>query len=79
MKLRVTPEQGMVRLSDLIIHHPEMTSFADLLVLIAQAASDGARFLNYDVKPDFGDTPRRWEMAVENAFTLGPRYLGERT
>lgn len=77
MKQRVVPVDGMVALSDLIIRHPEVTSFEELLVVVAMAASDGARFLNYDIKPDFRDTPRRWEMKVENAFALGPRYLGD--
>ena len=67
----------MVMLSDLIIYHPEVTSFEELLVVVAMAAKDGARFLNYDVKPDYRDTPRRWELQVENAFMLGPRYVGE--
>jgi hypothetical protein len=46
-------------------------------VVVAMAAKDGARFLKYDIKPDYKDTPRRWEFQIENAFTLGPRYLGE--
>jgi len=77
MKQRVVPDQGMVSISDLIIHHPEVTSFEELLVVVAMAASDGARFLNYDIKPDYRDTPRRWEAAIEKVFSLGPRYLGD--
>lgn len=77
MKQRVVPDQGMVNVSDLIIHHPEVTSFDQLLVVVAMAATDGARFLNYDIKPDYRDTPRRWEAAVERAFSLGARYLGD--
>lgn len=78
MSQRVEPQQGMVSLSDLIIYHPEVTSFEEMLVVVAMAAKDGARFLRYDIKPDYRDTPRHWELKVENAFTLGPRYLGER-
>jgi len=78
MSQRVEPQQGMVSVSDLIIKHPEVTSFDELLVVVAMAAKDGARFLNYDIKPDYRDTPKRWELMLENAFTLGPRYLGER-
>jgi hypothetical protein len=77
MKQRVTPVQGMVSVSDLIIYHPEVSSFEELLVVVAMAATDGARFLDYDIKPDFRDTPRRWEAAVEKAFVLGARYLGD--
>ncbi len=77
MSQRVEPEQGMVSVSDLIIRHPEVTSFDELLVVVAMAAKDGARFLNYDIKPDYRDTPKRWELQMEKAFSLGPRYLGE--
>ncbi|MEQ1695679.1 MAG: sulfur relay protein DsrC [Hyphomicrobiaceae bacterium] len=78
MSQRVEPVHGMVAVSDLIIKHPEVATFDELLVIVAMAAKDGARFLNYDIKPDYRDTPKRWEMLLENAFNLGPRYLGER-
>ncbi len=72
-------QPGMVNLSDLIIYNPEVKSFAELLVVVARAAADGARFLNSDVKPDYGDTPRKWQTDVERVFTLGARYLGDRS
>ena len=78
MKQRVEPDQGLVRLSDLIIRHPEVTSFDELLVVVAMAACDGVRFLQYDIKPDYRDTPKRWEAQMERAFSMGARYLGER-
>jgi len=78
MKQRVVPVEGLVRLSDLIIYHPEAVTFEELLVVVAMAASDGARFLDYDIKPDYRDTPKRWEPSVERAFTQGARYLGDR-
>jgi hypothetical protein len=77
MKQRVVPVNGQVQLSDLIIRHPEVQSFGELLVVVAMAASDGARFLDYDIKPDYRDTPKRWEASVERAFLQGPRYLGD--
>ena len=77
MKQRVTPVDGMINVSDLIIYHPEVSSFDELLVVVAMAAVDGARFLNYDIKPDYRDTPKRWEAAIERAFSLGARYLGD--
>lgn len=77
MGLRIKPVDGMMNLSDLIIHHPEVTTFEQLLVIVAMAAKDGARFINYDVKPDFADTPRKWQDQIESVFALGPRYLGE--
>ena len=77
MKQRVEPVQGMVSISALIIYHPEVMSFEQLLVVVAMAATDGARFLDYDIKPDYRDTPPKWEAAVEKVFTLGARYLGD--
>jgi hypothetical protein len=74
MKQRVEPDEGLIQLSELIIRHPEVTAFDDLLVVVAMAASDGARFLQYDIKPDYRDTPKRWEAQVERAFSMGARY-----
>ncbi len=71
-------EPGMVNLSDLIIYRPQMQSFAELLVAVAEAARDGARFIKYDVKPEYIDTPKRWQTEIERVFSLGPRYLGQR-
>lgn len=72
-------EPGMVNLSDLIIYRPEMQSFAELLVAVAEAARDGARFIRYDVKPEYIDTPKRWQTEIERVFSLGPRYLGRKS
>lgn len=79
MSIRVQPTDGMINISDLIIYHPEVTTFEQLLVVVAMAAMEGTRFLNYDVKPDFTDTPRKWQDKIESVFALGPRYLGEPT
>jgi hypothetical protein len=65
----------MVNLSDIIIYNPDVDSFDGLLVAVAKSARDGARFLNYDVKPDYRDTPKNWQNAVERVFSLGERYL----
>lgn len=70
-------EPGMVNLSDLIIYRPEMQSFAELLIAVAEAARDGARFVKYDVKPEYVDTPKRWQTEIERVFSLGPRYLAQ--
>ena len=72
-------EPGMVNLSDLIIYRPEMQSFAELLTAVAEAARDGARFIKYDVKPEYIDTPKRWQTEIERVFSLGPRYLGQKS
>lgn len=68
-------EPGMVNLSDLVIYNPQVATFAGLLELVAKAADDGARFINFDVKPDFVDTPRKWQSEIERVFALGGRYL----
>lgn len=60
-----------MNLSQLIITHPECKSFEGLLGLVVQAAKDGERFLHFDVKPDYGDTPRNWELKLEAAFYWG--------
>lgn len=65
---------GLVKVSDLIIEHPEVRSFEELKQLVVAAAKSGYRFLEFDVKPDFVDTPRKWELALEGVF-----YWGDRT
>lgn len=65
---------GLVKVSDLIIQHPEVQSFEDLKRLVAAAAASGYRFLQFDVKPEFVDTPRNWDLALEAVF-----YRGDRT
>ena len=61
----------MLNLSELIIQHPEANSFRDLLTVIERRGKSGQVLLNFDIKPDFPDTPRNWETAIENAFIWG--------
>lgn len=63
----------MAKLSDLIIQHPEVTSFDELKQLVAAVAKSDERFLEFDVKPDYRDTPRNWELKLETAFYWGDR------
>ncbi len=58
----------MLYLSNLIIQNPEVNSFDGLVGLVREAARRGERFLNFDVKPDYRDTPRNWEIKLETAF-----------
>ncbi|MGO4871423.1 MAG: sulfur relay protein DsrC [Roseiarcus sp.] len=58
----------MVQISDLIIQHPEATSFADLERLVVEAARAGEIHLYFDIKPEYQDTPRKWETRLELAF-----------
>ena len=63
----------MARLSDLIIHHPEVTSFDELMKLVAKTGSDGEIFMEFDVKPDYRDTPRKWAIMLETSFYWGSK------
>lgn len=63
----------MVQLSDLIIQHPEVKSFDELKKLVAKTGQEGERFLEFDVKPDYRDTPRKWELKLEAAFYWGDK------
>jgi len=59
----------MVQISDLIISHPGMTSFAELEELVKEAARQGEIHLIFDLKPEYPDTPRKWQDRLEAAFT----------
>ncbi len=58
----------MAQISDLMIGHPEATSFADLEQLVMEAARAGEIHLYFDIKPEYPDTPRQWETRLELAF-----------
>lgn len=61
-------------LSQIMIQHPEVNSFGDLLAVIRyRAEHDGRFFLEMDLKPEYQDTPRNWEMLIEEAFSYGER------
>ncbi len=64
----------MAKLSDLIIQHPDVDSFAKLKYLVAHAGESGQMFLEFDVKPDYRDTPKKWEWQLEAIFARGLKY-----
>ena len=64
---------NLVLLSDLIIRNPQLSTFKELLATIRKHGGDGAILLRIDLKHDYTDTPRNWEMQLENAFTWGER------
>jgi len=64
----------MAKLSDLIIGNPDVKSFSELEMLVRHAGESGQMFIEFDVKPDFRDTPRKWEWILESAFTRGLSY-----
>jgi hypothetical protein len=57
-----------VKLSDIIIQNPQINSFPDLLDAIRAMSSEHMLYLNFDVKPDYRDTPRNWQWQMEKAF-----------
>jgi len=67
-------DDGLVKISDLIIQHPEVQSFEELKQLVAAAARSGYRFLQFDVKPEFVDTPRSWDLTLEAVFYQAERH-----
>jgi len=62
-----------VKISDIIIQHPEINSFVALLDAVRGITSDNMLFMEFDVKPDFRDTPRDWQWQLEGAFVGGKR------
>ncbi len=64
----------MAKLSDLIISNPEVTTFPELERLVRLAGDAGEMFVEMDVKPDYRDTPRKWQWILEAAFTTGTTY-----
>ncbi len=64
----------MAKLSDLIISNPDVKNFGELEQLVRAAGEAGEMFLEFDIKPDFRDTPRKWEWILEASFTRGLTY-----
>ena len=62
-----------MQLSDLIISNPEVSNFNDLTQLVVAVAKSGERFLYFDIKPDYRDTPSNWELKLEAAFYWGDK------
>ena len=60
-----------VKISDIIIQYPEINSFDELLNAVRNMTSENMLFLNFDVKPDYRDTPRNWQWKMEAAFGAG--------
>ena len=58
----------MARISELLIANPRMTRFEELEAAVVEAARSGEIHLYMDIKPEFPDTPRNWELELELAF-----------
>ena len=64
----------MVKVSELMIANPQIEKFNELRELIIEVGRAGEVFLEFDVKPDYPDTPPNWHLELETAF-----YWGDRT
>lgn len=58
-----------VKLSEVIIQNPQINSFSELEDALRGITSEDMLFLNFDVKPDYRDTPRNWQWRLEAAFS----------
>ncbi len=63
----------MLDLSDLIIRNPQINSFDDLLLEVRRRVSAGEIHQQFDIKPDYRDTPRNGQWVIESAFSQGVR------
>jgi hypothetical protein len=68
-RIEALQEEKMARISELIIANPDMTSFIELEQKVVEAARAGDFHLYFDIKPEYQDTPRKWEQRLELAFT----------
>lgn len=59
----------MLYLSQVIITNQDIESFDQLCELMVEYARKGERFLRFDVKPPYPDTPENWEDRLEAAFS----------
>jgi len=58
----------MLKVSDLLLQHRDVTTFAELVEVVKQRAGE-ERFFRMDLKPPYPDTPMDWESILEAAFT----------
>jgi hypothetical protein len=56
-------------LSAILIERKDIETFEDFLDVIKEKAASGERFIRFDLKPPFPDTPSNWEDRVESAFS----------
>jgi hypothetical protein len=58
----------MLYISQIIIANQDVESFDQFLGVIRDHAQQGERFLRFDVKPPYPDTPNDWEDQLEATF-----------
>jgi hypothetical protein len=60
----------MLCLSEILLQHHELQSFAELVSVVEAKARSGELFFQMDVRPPFLDTPENWEDKLEAAFAV---------
>jgi len=60
-----------IKLSDIIIQHPGISSFPELMKAVRLMKSEAMMYLVFDIKPDYRDTPRNWQWKLESVFGQG--------
>jgi hypothetical protein len=59
----------MLYLSQVLIANQDVDDFDELCELMKEYALRGERFLRFDVKPPYPNTPENWEDRLEAAFS----------
>ena len=59
----------MLYLSALLIERKDVETFDEFLEAVREKAASGERFIRFDLKPPFQDTPTNWEDRVESVFS----------
>ena len=58
----------VVPLSQIIIQNHDVVTFAKLMEVVNKMGEGGMVLMEFDLKPDFPDTPRDWQTQLELAF-----------
>ena len=58
----------VVPLSQIIIQNHDVVTFAKLMEVVNLMGEGGMVLMEFDLKPDFPDTPRDWQTQLELAF-----------
>ncbi len=58
----------MLHLSDILLQHKDINTFAELIEVVKLRAKE-ERFFRMDLKPPYPDTPLNWELVLEGAFS----------
>jgi len=59
----------MLYISQVMIANQQIENFEELCEVVQEFARRGERFLRFDVKPAYPDTPEDWEERLEAAFS----------